>query len=152
VAVEVYGGPLFNSWLDRDLGLSGRVALRDGDLHLVKIDRPIARIPQLAIHLDRDVNTSGLVLNPQQHLTPMWAIEDGEFEAFIAEELGVPRRDIAFWDLMFHDLTPSSLLGRKGRVHQRAAHRQPVLVVGRDRGVDRREAGGPRERRRPVRP
>jgi len=112
VAVEVYGGPLFNSWLDRDLGLSGRVALRDGELRLLKIDRPIARIPQLAIHLDREVNTSGLMLNPQQHLTPMWAIGNGEFQGFVAEELDVPRRDIAFWDLMFHDLTPSSLLGR----------------------------------------
>ena len=56
--VEVYGGALWNSWLDRDLGLSGRVALTNGDLPLVKVDRAIARIPQLAIHLDREVNTS----------------------------------------------------------------------------------------------
>src|SRR6478736_5254068 len=55
LAAEVYGGALFNSWLDRDLGLAGRVALRGGKLELVRIDRPVARIPQLAIHLDRDV-------------------------------------------------------------------------------------------------
>ncbi|MGH2393593.1 MAG: M18 family aminopeptidase, partial [Candidatus Limnocylindria bacterium] len=71
LGVEVYGGPLLNSWLDRDLGLSGRVALRGGKQHLVKIDDPILRVAQLAIHLDREVN-EGLKLNPQEHLTPLW--------------------------------------------------------------------------------
>src|SRR5262245_24239228 len=42
LAAEVYGGALFNSWLDRDLGLAGRVALRGGRLELMKVDRPIA--------------------------------------------------------------------------------------------------------------
>lgn len=112
IAVEVYGGTLFNSWLDRDLGLSGRVAVRGGGLPLLRIDRPIARIPQLAIHLDREVNTSGLVLNPQQHLDPVWAIDRGDFNAFVAAELGVAADDIVFWDLMFHDVTPGALLGR----------------------------------------
>src|SRR4051794_36782727 len=60
VGIEVYGGALYNSWLDRDLGLSGRVALRDGDggvaTRLVHVDRPLLRVPQLAIHLDRGVN------------------------------------------------------------------------------------------------
>jgi aspartyl aminopeptidase len=51
--VEVYGGPLYNSWLDRDLGLAGRLVLRDGTEHLVNIDRPLLRVPQLAVHLDR---------------------------------------------------------------------------------------------------
>jgi aspartyl aminopeptidase len=112
IAVEVYGAPLFNSWLDRDLGLSGRVALRGGELRLVKIDRPIARIPQLAIHLDRDVNTTGLVLNPQHHLAPVWAIESGDFTAFLGAELDVETKDILFWDLMLHDVNPGSLIGR----------------------------------------
>src|SRR5438445_7733776 len=71
IAVEVYGGMLFNSWLDRDLGLSGRVSLQGGDVRLLHVDRPIARIPQLAIHLDREVNNAGLTLNPQQHLAPV---------------------------------------------------------------------------------
>jgi aspartyl aminopeptidase len=112
IAVEVYGGVLFNSWLDRDLGLSGRVAVRGGELPLVKIDRPLARIPQLAIHLDRDVNTTGLVLNPQQHLIPMWSIDHGDFNGFLASEIGVDVDEILFWDLMFHDFTPGVLLGR----------------------------------------
>ena len=112
IAVEVYGATLFNSWLDRDLGLSGRVALRADELRLLKVDRPVARIPQLAIHLDREVNTAGLTLNPQQHLTPLWAIDTGEFDAFVAAELGVATDDILFWDLMLHDVTPGALLGR----------------------------------------
>ena len=112
IAVEIYGGTLYNTWLDRDLGLSGRVALRGGALPLIEINRAIARIPQLAIHLDRDVNTSGLVLNPQQHLTPLWAIDAGDFNGFVAAELGVAASDILSWDLMFHDVTPGALLGR----------------------------------------
>ena len=113
IAVEVYGSTLFNSWLDRDLGLSGRVAVRGGDLRLVKIDRPIARVPQLAIHLDREVN-AGLTLNPQQHLSPMWAIDGGDFRAFIAQEIDVPPGDVVFWDLMLHDVTPGAVIGRDG--------------------------------------
>ncbi|MET0802887.1 MAG: M18 family aminopeptidase, partial [Acidimicrobiales bacterium] len=80
LAVEVYGGALLNSWLDRDLGLAGRVSVRRGDeaeVILVHLDGAVARIPQLAIHLDREVNQAGLVLNPQQHLLPLWA-PDGE--------------------------------------------------------------------------
>ena len=80
LGVEVYGGVLLNSWLDRDLGLSGRLSVRrDGrvDEVLFRIDRPLLRIPQLAIHLDRDVNERGLVLNRQQHLSPLWGMADG---------------------------------------------------------------------------
>ena len=111
LAVEVYGGVLFNSWLDRDLGLSGRVALKGGELRLVKVDRPIARIPQLAIHLDRDVNNA-LTLNPQQHLVPLWSIDRGDFRAFLADEAGASEPEIVFWDLMLHDTNPGTLIGR----------------------------------------
>jgi aspartyl aminopeptidase len=112
IAVEVYGSTLYNSWLDRDLGLSGRVAVRGGELRLLHVDRAIARIPQLAIHLDNTVNTTGLLLNPQQHLTPLWAIDHGDFTAFVAAELGVAIDEILAWDLMLHDVTPGTLLGR----------------------------------------
>jgi aspartyl aminopeptidase len=115
LAVEVYGGALFNSWLDRDLGLAGRVALRGGRLELLKVDRPLARIPQLAIHLDRDVNSKGLVLNPQQHLVPVWGIGSAEpegFGSFLACELGVAPDDVLFWDLMLFDVEPGELIGR----------------------------------------
>ena len=73
VGVEVYGGALWNSWLDRDLGLAGRLALYDGSTVLVDVARPLLRVPQLAIHLDRAVN-QGLTLDAQQHLLPIWGL------------------------------------------------------------------------------
>jgi aspartyl aminopeptidase len=57
VALEPYGGAWLNSWLDRDLGISGRLSVRDGGGvgdRLVRIDDPILRVPQLAIHLAED--------------------------------------------------------------------------------------------------
>ena len=73
----MYGGALLNSWLDRDLGLSGRVVVRDGGgsaERLLLVDRPLFRVPQLAIHLDREITTNGLLLNAQQHLSPVWGV------------------------------------------------------------------------------
>ena len=115
LGVEVYGGVLLNSWLDRDLGLSGRASLwREGrvDADLFRVDRPLLRIPQLAIHLDRDVNERGLVLNRQQHLSPLWGMDDGaDFRMFVAAELGVEPAAVLAWDAMCHDLTPPTLAG-----------------------------------------
>jgi len=117
LAVEVYGGPLLNSWLDRDLGLSGRVAVRAAsgvEPVLLLVDEPILRVSQLAPHLDRTVNTDGLKLNPQQHLVPHWGLgdESADFVGFVAERLAVEREDILGWDLMTHDLTPARRIGR----------------------------------------
>jgi aspartyl aminopeptidase len=116
LGVEAYGGPLLNSWLDRDLGLSGRVAVRragEVEQRLVKLDEPILRVAQLAIHLDREVN-EGLKLNPQQHLAPIWGVstEPGDFRSFVAETVGCAPDDVLGWDLMTHDLTPSRRIGR----------------------------------------
>ncbi|TML16077.1 MAG: M18 family aminopeptidase [Actinobacteria bacterium] len=115
LGVEVYGGALLNSWLDRDLGLSGRVSVRrEGrvDEALFRIDRPLLRVPQLAIHLDRDVNERGLVLNRQQHLSPLWAMQDGpDFASFVASAVGAEPGDVLAWDAMCHDLTPPTLAG-----------------------------------------
>jgi aspartyl aminopeptidase len=115
LAVEVYGRPLLNSWLDRDLGLAGRVSVRrrDGpDSALVHLDGAVARIPQLAIHLDREVNQAGLVLSPQQHLLPLWAPdgEAGVLEA-VAQAVGGAVDDLLAWDLMLHDVQPAALTG-----------------------------------------
>jgi aspartyl aminopeptidase len=114
LGVEVYGGVLVNSWLDRDLGLSGRLVGRDGTVSLVRVDRPLARVPQLAIHLDRDVNDRGLVLDRQLHLAPVWGLggaQPGELLALVAAEAGVEEDTVAAFDLMLHDLTPPALLG-----------------------------------------
>jgi aspartyl aminopeptidase len=127
LGVEVYGGALWNSWLDRDLGLSGRVAIRGGgadtdravELRLVRVDRPLLRVPQLAIHLDRGVNENGLKLNPQHHLVPLWALDDVgtdevTFTRFLGERLGLDPARVLAWDVMLHDTTPAAVLGRDG--------------------------------------
>ena len=123
LAVEVYGGALLNSWLDRDLGLSGRVTVRaeGGGVahHLVLVDKALARVPQLAIHLDRDISSKGLLLNPQQHLVPIWgvgAVDEGGLVRFVADELGIDAGEILGWELMLHDLTPASFLGASGEL------------------------------------
>jgi len=117
VGVEVYGGALLNSWVDRDLGFSGRLVLRSDDgvrVVLVRDDRPVARIPQLAVHLDPGVNEKGLVLNPQVHLSPVLGAgtaQDGDFATMAAVAAGLDPDEVLAFDVMFHDLTPSRLLG-----------------------------------------
>lgn len=122
LGVEVYGGVLLNSWLDRDLGLSGRVVVRGPhglEQRLVAVDEPLLRLPQLAIHLDREVNERGLVLDRQQHLAPIWGLgstAEGDFASHLAERLGVAPAEVVAWDLMTHDLTPAALAGRDGEL------------------------------------
>lgn len=114
LGVEVYGGVLANSWLDRDLGIAGRVVLRDGTRRNVAVTEPIARVPQLAVHLDRDVNDRGLVLDRQAHLTPVWGTgtaTDGDFVRWLANCLGVASTDVAWWELCLFDVTPAAVLG-----------------------------------------
>ncbi|KOV91919.1 MULTISPECIES: M18 family aminopeptidase [unclassified Streptomyces] len=115
VAVEIYGGPLLNSWLDRDLGLAGRLSLRDGSSVLVDVDRPLLRVPQLAIHLDRSVSAEGLKLDKQRHLQPVWGLGDvldGDLIAFLEQEAGLAAGSVAGWDLMTHPVEPPAYLGR----------------------------------------
>ncbi|MEN9646339.1 MAG: hypothetical protein RL238_3008 [Actinomycetota bacterium] len=117
LAVEVYGGVLLNSWLDRDLGVAGTLVLRDGTTRLVAVHDAVARVPQLAIHLDRDVNERGVVLDKQQHLSPVWGIGNpnaGEFRDWIAAAAGVTGPEVTNWDLSLFDRTPAAVLGPQG--------------------------------------
>jgi aspartyl aminopeptidase len=114
LGVEVYGGALVNSWLDRDLGIAGRVELIDGTSADVVVDEAVCRVPQLAIHLDRDVNERGLILDKQQHLVPVWGTgpaRPGEFAAWLAGHLGAAAGDLAAWELCLFDRTPPAILG-----------------------------------------
>lgn len=113
LAVEPYGGVLLNSWLGRDLGLSGRVASRDGRMLLVRTDDPVLHLPQLAIHLDREVASKGLLVDPQRHTAPLWGLSPSapDFANWLAESAGVPAGEVVAWDVMTHDLAPSALVG-----------------------------------------
>jgi aspartyl aminopeptidase len=114
VGVEVYGGILANSWLDRDLGVAGRLILRDGTRVDVDVRAPVARIPQLAIHLDRDVNDRGLQLDRQTHLIPVWGDARGgqrEFIDYVARVVGRKGDEVSTHDLRFYDISPATLLG-----------------------------------------
>lgn len=120
--VEVYGGALINSWLDRDLGVAGRLVVRAGtgaatESVLFRVDDPLLRIPQLAIHLDRDVNSKGLLLNPQDHLRPVWSPESDDESGFVgvmARAADVPEEDVLAWDAMVFDLQESRRIGVDG--------------------------------------
>ncbi|HEY5155416.1 MAG TPA: M18 family aminopeptidase [Acidimicrobiales bacterium] len=118
LGIEIYGGVLLNSWLDRDLGLSGRVTVLGGNgpaSHLFRDDRPLLRVPQLAIHLDREINQTGLKLNPQQHLTPVWGVAPGSaghgFADYLADRIGVEVAQVVSWDVMAHDVQRGTIAG-----------------------------------------
>ncbi|KHO20786.1 aminopeptidase 2 [Mycolicibacterium setense] len=117
VALQPYGGAWLNSWLDRDLGISGRLSVRRGSTieHLlVRVDDPILRVPQLAIHLSED--RKGVSPDPQRHVNAVWGLGErpGSFLRFVAERAGVDERDVLGFDLMTHDLTPSAVTGADG--------------------------------------
>ena len=113
LAVEVYGGILNNSWLDRDLGIAGRVVGSDGSTALLNAAEPLARVPQLAVHLDREVNSGGLTLDTQQHLTPVWGVGHGtagEFAEWVRSTAGLDTQP-AWWELCLYDVQGAAVLG-----------------------------------------
>ncbi len=120
-AVEPYGGLLLHTWLDRDLSIAGRVSLRAAAgtrTELVDFGRPLLRIPNLAIHLDRDQREKGLRLNAQKHGVPIAGLgELPDLRELVADELRAQRgvqvdaRDVLAWDLMLYDTQPSGLAG-----------------------------------------
>ena len=125
LGVEIYGAPLWHTWLDRDLSIAGRVVLRDGTTRLVRLPGAPCSIPSLAIHLDRTVNTEGLKLNAEEHLRPLVEVGLGAGRGvldWIAEALGangddaIEPRDIVASDLMLFDVQPPSLGGPAGEL------------------------------------
>lgn len=112
--VEVYGGPLLNSWLDREVELAGRLVTADGAEHLVRTG-PIARIPQLAIHLDRSAN-EGLTLDKQRHTQPVVGLGDVSQSDVLAELAaaagdGVDAADVLGYDVVLAETQPPRAFG-----------------------------------------
>ena len=112
-AVEVYGGPLLNSWLDRELRLAGRLALADGRVVLADTGA-LLRLPQLAVHLDREAN-SGLALDKQFQTQPVWGLGDATQEDILAEladSAGVSASDIRGYDVVIADTARGAVFGK----------------------------------------
>jgi len=130
LGVEPYGGALLHSWLDRDLSLAGRVTLRgtpEPRTLLIDFARPILRIPNLAIHLQRELNQEGLKLNAQQHMAPILGL--GELpplrELLVSElklrnQIEVAASDLLAFDLMTYDVQPAVVAGPQGEFIQAA--------------------------------
>lgn len=122
LGVEVYGGPILATWTDRELGLAGRLSVKDagspGSLsqRLVRLDRALLRMANAAIHLNREVNNKGLVLDKQEELPLLLAAEEslpdgGLLRGLLAQAANVEPAQILAWDLCAVDLQPAALWG-----------------------------------------
>lgn len=120
LGVEIYGGPILATFTDRDLSLAGRVNIRTAagfEARLVKFDSPLVRLPNLAIHMNREVNEQGLKLNKQTELPLLFGIANEkqpareQFLAHLAAALGVSVADILTYELNVFDTQPGTFWG-----------------------------------------
>lgn len=120
VNTEVYGGPILYTWFDRPLSVAGRVAFGNGDkteMKLIDFKKPIAVIPSVAIHLNRDVNEKGLHIANQKELLPIISLSKAEkFDAnalvnVLAENIAAEPDSILDYELNFYDTTPGCTVG-----------------------------------------
>ncbi|HCC45524.1 MAG TPA: M18 family aminopeptidase, partial [Gammaproteobacteria bacterium] len=116
IGVEVYGGVLLNPWFDRDLSLAGRVTHKstEGKLQntLIDLKKPIAIIPSLAIHLDREANNNRKV-NPETDMAPVLLQSEADYSL---EELIAPHindHEILATELSFYDTNPAAVIGER---------------------------------------
>ncbi|WPC03796.1 M18 family aminopeptidase [Pseudomonas benzenivorans] len=121
LGVEVYGGALFAPWFDRDLSLAGRVTFRESgkvQSQLIDFQTPIAVIPNLAIHLNREAN-QGWAINAQTELPPILAqltgSEAADFRALLADQLasehGLSADAVLDYELSFYDTQAAAVIG-----------------------------------------
>lgn len=121
VNVEVYGGAILNTWLDRPLSISGRMAVKSDDvmhpdIHYISMEKPFMTIPNLAIHMNRDVN-KGVELNRQTDMLPIAGLLEEElnekhaFLNFLAKETGVKPEDILDYELWVYCMQEPVTLG-----------------------------------------
>jgi len=118
IPVEIYGGPILQTWFDRDLGIAGRVVIkgeRGIEERYLKIDDRAVRISTLPIHLNRKVNEEGLKVDRQKDLNLVVTAESDfdkdKFKKLIAEKVGVKPEKILDWDLFLYDLQKGSIGG-----------------------------------------
>jgi len=125
LGVEVYGGALLAPWYDRDLSLAGRVTYRDEQQQiasaLVDFQRPVAVVPSLAIHLDRDANNNRSI-NAQKDIVPLLLqlpVEEGsppDFRSLLHAELQASQPELAVsqvldYEISLYDTQPPALVG-----------------------------------------
>lgn len=118
--VEVYGGAILNTWLDRPLSVSGRVVLRSEDvfhpeIRYVDFQKPFLTIPNLAIHMNREIN-KGVELNKQQDMLPILGLSGEEqseefFMEHLAKQLRVEKEDILEYELGLYNTDTGDFLG-----------------------------------------
>lgn len=120
---EVYGGPILSTWFDRVLSIAGRVALKSEDvfnpeIRLINVDRDLLLIPNLAIHMNREIN-KGFEYNAQKHTLPLISLDstsevDKELiEKLISEEFDISLDDILDYDLYLYDREKGKTFGLK---------------------------------------
>ena len=130
---ELYGGAIMSTWMDRPLSLAGRVVLAgesmtEPEVRLMRIERPILTIPNLAIHFNRQVN-DGVALSKQKDMLPVLTIQQtvsdergavsgSILKGLISEELGVKAENILDFDLYLYDTTPAQCVGLHGELIQ----------------------------------
>ena len=117
--IEAYGGMIDHTWLDRQLGVAGRVLVREGDRVVSRLydsGRDVALIPSLAIHLNREMNAK-LELNRAKDIVALFSAGDlkaGAFDQMVADDLGVERDDVLARDLFLYNRQPSVVWGASG--------------------------------------
>jgi aspartyl aminopeptidase len=120
LGVEVYGGPILATFTDRDLSLAGRVIVKTASghaSHLLRLEQAVARLPNLAIHMNREVNEKGLALNKQTGLPLIFGHATNSEAArqllsdTLASHLQVAADDILSWDLALYDTQAGSFWG-----------------------------------------
>ncbi|HJW26088.1 MAG TPA: M18 family aminopeptidase [Rhodocyclaceae bacterium] len=120
LGVEVYGGPILATFTDRDLSLAGRVTVRTAkgfETRPLRFDQPLVRLPNLAIHMNREVNEQGLKLNKQSELPLIFALPrdgvdaEGHFRRHVGDALRVEAADVVNWEMCAYDTQKGAFWG-----------------------------------------
>uniref|UniRef100_A0A3Q7IPG6 aspartyl aminopeptidase n=1 Tax=Solanum lycopersicum TaxID=4081 RepID=A0A3Q7IPG6_SOLLC len=145
VNVQTYGGGLWHTWFDRDLSVAGRVILRDDDgsfLHrLVKITRPLLRVPTLAIHLNRTVNQDGFKPNLETHLIPLLATKTENATADSTEKSNVSSSKDVHHQLLLKNIVHFKDNQLKHRAIAVSSLQKQMHQISSDHTLDDGEAG-----------